>query len=330
MFKNKDIYVSRELSSSHAWSNYWSKGFLTTFADEGASYSGKVKIFWQEVFSSLVSRTKLVDLGAGNGALLKIAEAICSENEIQIDMVAVDSANIIESDFYKLHPDIKLLSNTLIEKTEIDSHSVDVCISHFGFEYAPRNAAVNELQRVLKPGGSFYAILHHAESRISLQSKSIIEQIKLCERSKLVETVEALLSRLQKLKESNCDPKIDNKASELREYFNRMAERLIQYGNRLPDNTHIEYFISELTNLFGSKVKNMTFLEKINIVSELKLESESYLIRSLSMIQSSLTSEDMKKFSSLLNDNGISIKNVEELYQGESLFGWCLIASKIA
>jgi len=57
-----------------AWSDYWAKGFLTTFtAEKGENYSGLIKKFWWEQFQHLEKEATIVDLGAGNGAILALA-----------------------------------------------------------------------------------------------------------------------------------------------------------------------------------------------------------------------------------------------------------------
>lgn len=321
--------MSKNKKNNDAWSNYWSKGFLTTFDKiEKCSYEGDIKQYWENAFSLLKKEGKLIDLGAGNGALLKIAKEFFLRKQVNIEMIAVDYAEISNSEFYKVNSDIEILSNTLIENTGICSSGADFCISQFGFEYASRELAVNELGRILKPGGYFCAILHHNKSITSVQSRSAIEQIQLCQRSELVETVEKLLKFLYKANQSTTALANDKEASTLRSYFNSMASRLIQYGHKLPDSRHIDYFLNELGNLFGSKSKDISFEEKLNILNTIKIESKNYLARLMAMTDSSMGLAEIKELTFLLKAKGIEVQMVKELFQDESIYGWALITKK--
>lgn len=312
-----------------AWTNFWEQNFLTTFADNGASYNGEVLEFWNNAFELLDVDSFLVDLGSGNGALLKLAKEFFLNKKTCPDMVAVDSADISNSKFYQMNPDIELLGKTSIEDTGIESFSVGLCVSHFGFEYSLIESSVKELARILKPKGHFCAIIHNSNSTISNDSKSMVEQIKLCQRSKLAETGDQLIIRLNKLKNMNVDPAKDKKANELRQYFNGMSSRLIQYGDNFSDSSHIDYFLNELGRIFGVEAKKMTIEEKKSVLRKILHDSENYLIRSESMLDAAMSYDDFNNFLDLLNKENIKIQSKSEFINNGLIYGWAVTARKV-
>ncbi|MBX2848301.1 MAG: class I SAM-dependent methyltransferase [Acidiferrobacterales bacterium] len=310
-------------TNANDWSNYWQKGFLTTFvgADE-ENYSGEIRNYWRETFSTISKSQHIVDLAAGNGALLALACEDLTILSIDVKMTALDLANIEASPFYKRVPEIEVIENTSLTSTPFETSSIDMCISQFGFEYANEEQAVNEVARILKPDGRFNAIIHNTESVVTLHSKSAIEQISLCGRSGLTETTAKLLRRLQKLKKTHRDIQKDQKASEMRDYFNAMAARLKEYGAKLPESQHIDYFLNELSSLFGKDSKEMTLETKLSIIDTLERDSASYYSRMLSMVDASKDPQAMSKLQDLFNKADMEILKVEPITEDGRNHAW--------
>ena len=317
-------------TGADAWSNYWRKGFLTTFVGEAQEdHSDVTREFWEAAFAKVPAGGTIVDLGAGNGAILDLACAYFKQHDRAVNLIAVDYADVTSaSEFYSQHPEVAVLNNTGIEQTGIDSESVDLCVSRFGFEYAEPAAAAQEVSRILKPGGAFQALIHHAASVVALRSKSAIEQITLCQRSELTDTTAKLLKRLNKLKKSHRAPEDDPKAEELRDHFNRMATRVNDYADRLPDADHVTYFLNELGSLFSRKAANLTLDQKLEIIKQVDIDSDEYHVRMLSMLNASQDQAGIDKIKAAFESSGMTVPEPAELEQEGSRFAWQFSADK--
>ena len=321
--------TSKKDSHANAWSNYWHHDFLTTFVDhQDENYTGEVKQYWTSVFSEIVSEQSIVDLAAGNGALLALAKEYFSDKDVTVAMTAIDIANLSNSSFYRENQEIEVLDKTDLASISISDNTVDLCISQFGFEYSNTQESCKEVFRILKPNGRLHLVMHHASSYISLHSRSAIEQIRLCRNSKLTQTTEKLLQRLQKLRKTHRENKSDIKANELRDHFNKMAERLIQYGEKLPDADHIRYFLNELSNLFSEKSKDLTLAQKLIIIKKIESDSDNYHLRMSSMLDASMDQKHIEKLKAELVSSGFEVTSMAALNSSGQDYAWLIEAIK--
>ncbi len=314
--------------TAKAWSNYWAKGFLSTFVDaDRKNYTGEVKEYWFSVFANLSKGSSVCDLGAGNGAILALAKEYMLENDTYFELHAVDYSDISSSKFYREHPDVIVHANTTLEEEiDIDAQSIDLCVSQFGFEYSDTVDAVKQVQRILKKGGNFKALMHHVDSEITLAASSAIKQITLCGRSGLDEVTVKLVRRLHKLSKSHRSPAEDQKAEELRSYFNKMATRLNSYADELPDAHHVTYFLNELGNVISDKSK--TTNDKILVVEKLKADTENYRHRMESMLVASSDSAKIEAYVKELSRQGLVLGDPKEFLLNDKKFAWRLEATK--
>jgi|TARA_B110000971_G_C20038910_1_gene516276 ubiquinone/menaquinone biosynthesis C-methylase UbiE len=316
--------------TSDAWSNYWKKGFSTTFvSDETDTYSGATRDHWLEVFSHLNVGNSVVDLGTGNGAILEIGISSVGADQKQLTWIAVDYADLANSKFYRGHPEIQVHDHTSIEDTPLADESVDLAVSQFGFEYSDTEKASIELSRFLAPGARFRAAIHHADSSISLHSKSALQQIAWCQRSELTQTSVKLLRRLSKLNKSNRDPRSDPRAEELKSFFNQMAERLNGYGDQMPDASHIGYFLNELGSLFNpERAGELSLHQKIGIVEQLEIDTRGYERRMVSMLNAGLDNAGVEMICDQLSSAGLKVDLPVAIESESAKMAWKVGATK--
>jgi len=323
--------MSFEKNKREAWNRYWESGFLTTFtAQKGENYSGLIKDFWEAQLIDVEGESTLVDCAAGNGAILSLVMNYMRQRNRDYNLVAVDYANIVEgSDFYKNNPNIKVLSETPIEDMGIDSLSVDICTSQYGFEYSDRSKATREIARVLKNNGKFCALIHHIDSPVTAASRLSIDQIDICQKYSLTKIVDKLLRRLSYLKKTNENAQLDQKASKLRDQFNIVAQALLQHGQTLSNRDHINYYLNELSSVFRSKASKLSLAEKLAIVAAVDVDSSLYKNRMKAMLAASCDIKDMMELKSIFEENGFTINVCDELKHGNVIMAWKFIATKV-
>ncbi len=164
------------------WSNYWSSSkTLNSFAESDVSsgYTGEIKQYWFDIFSTLKSNSRIVDIGCGNGALACLAVEYSNLNNLNFEVHGIDAADIKPLDSLKHDKKLsKLLSeitfhpNTPAESLPFKPNSIDLFISQFGFEYADIPKAISECHKALASNGSIHIMAHHPESIISADTKA--------------------------------------------------------------------------------------------------------------------------------------------------------------
>lgn len=175
---------------TNAWSLYWSEDRLYSCVAQSSDEDQKVlNTLWQSFSKTLQPNSHLLDLATGNGA---VADALLSVNsDLKID--AVDKASIDPLKFLKQHGNlvnVNFHTDTDIFDMSFEPQTFDAITSQFGIEYAGLEKASMHVMPLLKVGGHFQFVVHHAQSGILLSSKSkIIELQRLTEQSGILETL---------------------------------------------------------------------------------------------------------------------------------------------
>ncbi len=155
------------------WDSYWQKTkALNSFAEgeQAQGYTGDIAQFWQDIIRSLPDTAAVLDLATGNGGLAVLALQL--RDDLQLS--ASDRANIAplalfdaRDAVYPLLQKIQFYGNMASEQLTFADQTFDIVISQFGFEYAAAEPTLEQLHRVVKPGGKFTALVHHRDSFIT-------------------------------------------------------------------------------------------------------------------------------------------------------------------
>ncbi len=147
-----------------AWSAYWATGGLHSCVGSfDAGYSGAIGAFWAQQFAALQPHDRVLDLATGNGALPRMLwtrlGAGCPDIEaVDLAQVAPDWHDAAAQERIRFH------SGVAMEQLPFPDGHFTLVVSQYGFEYARREAALDECLRVLAPGGRLAFVMHHAGS----------------------------------------------------------------------------------------------------------------------------------------------------------------------
>lgn len=155
-----------------AWTRLWRSGVLHSCATAiDGNYDGPVRAFWQSRFDRVPDGGVVVDVGTGNGALVLLAAAAARATGKHLDLHGVDladispatagAANAAAFEGIRFHP------RTPLDALPFGDGGVDLLVSQFAFEYAPRDAAVAEALRVLGSRGGAAMVLHSDHSLVA-------------------------------------------------------------------------------------------------------------------------------------------------------------------
>lgn len=170
------------------WTQFWTTSKTLSSFSEGTAASGyenDVKAFWLDAVNDLPKKAKILDVGAGNGALAVLLQELSQAKDKSFEIHAADIAEIDPVAMFKdekavlpLLQAIQFHPSTGMESLPFKDGELDLVVSQFAFEYADQKAALAEIMRVLKPGGRLVMMSHNKKSALvkdSTQGVAIIE-----------------------------------------------------------------------------------------------------------------------------------------------------------
>jgi len=185
------------------WSDYWSQGYITSFGqDIKGNYTGKLKQSWVELSNKLIAGSKVLDIGSGNGALIKLIQ---DNNTNQFNFTGVDKAKV--ADKVAGVASSNILSKVAAELLPFRDGEFDAVITQFAIEYSELSLSIPELFRVLKPGGVFQIVCHEVESDIVKPNLLILDSALRVQNSLLI-PLRQLITELKKNNESSINQQI--------------------------------------------------------------------------------------------------------------------------
>lgn len=174
------------------WSQWWSEGHITSFGTAlKDNYAGATREHWWRQFEQL-PEGDILDIATGNGALATLAVEYAAGAGKEFRVIATDLAEIGEqttAEDPKVHQwrqQVQFYGNTPCEKQPFPDQRFDRVLSQYGFEYSDIDTTLAEVFRLLRPGGRFLAIAHHASSAVIARQQisarvyfAALEQLKL-------------------------------------------------------------------------------------------------------------------------------------------------------
>lgn len=155
-----------------AWTRLWRSGVLHSCATAiDGNYDGPVRAFWQSHFARLPDGGVVVDVGTGNGALALLAMDTAHAGRKRLEVHGVDLADISPARPGAADPGafegIAFHPRTSLTALPFADGGIDLLVSQFAFEYAPREAAIVEALRVLGRRGAAAMVLHSNDSVVA-------------------------------------------------------------------------------------------------------------------------------------------------------------------
>ena len=213
------------------WSDYWAQGYLTSFGqDIKSNYTGKLKSCWLEFAEKLNCNDKVLDIGTGNGALIRLIQ---ENSSVQFNVIGVDKAIVNEK--VAGIESLNILSNVSAEVLPFETAEFDAIVTQFAIEYSELARSIPELFRVLKKGGLYQIVCHEMDSDIVKPNVLILESA-IRVQSELLVPLKQLISALKKENKDliNSNISIINEYVELEKKIHPLAIK----GTRYTDFYH--------------------------------------------------------------------------------------------
>lgn len=313
----------------HHWDLYWQTTHsLNSFVDHHSTgYKDEVEQFWLACFSQHYSTGKILDIATGNGSLAVAAQRYLDHHGLQDEVCATDAADINPVRHFSSQPELVALLQKINFYPKVQTEQLpflaeyfSLAVSQFGFEYAQVMPAFQQVFRVLKPGGRFQAIVHHANSFISEDTDNSLKLLDMA-LAQLTLTQDAcvvLEYAEQKIKQAvmlKADAHFSALNQQLIAKVQQFYQHCINSNNEAWFNAFAADFIPLLTNLQPGALLKMKALEQSLVSYKLRLAEQKDCCWSESKVQ---------QLKAQLPELEWQQVQIEPFYTSEGLYGWAL------
>ncbi len=215
-----------------AWSRYWASGAPhSCVGTYGQRYGGSIGEFWKQVFSSVRSGERILDIATGNGALPRLFLDHGPRHGAQCD--AIDVATIapawLSDRAVSGNSRLRFHGGVDAARLPFEKNTFDWVCSQYGIEYSDLSLAIPEVCRVAKIGGRVAIMAHHAQSRPVALARIEVGHLEwLLSQSGFLHTVSALVEPMVRAStaEGRASLEVDEEAIRLRDHFNALLGEL--------------------------------------------------------------------------------------------------------
>ena len=280
----------------------------------------------------LTRGARVLDLAPGNGSLPKLAVDHLSELELEFD--AVDLAELRPTWCQALGAEqrarLRFHSGIAAEQLPLPAECFDMVISQFGIEYSNRRQSHPEAVRVLKSGGKWSAVVHHAQSIIVHNARDELRHGEwLFQPNGLLATVHDLSPLFERARtaEGRIGLDRDPAAHELRDRFNGLQEELERRADRsvCPDLLH------EARRLTGQVLMAAGSGDSRSGQNQLAQFREAWVdscLRLTDLVRCALDDAELSDWQRQLGLLGVQTE-AAAVHEGSHLLAWRLAGAKV-
>jgi len=309
------------------WSLFWRQGHSTTFGDYfKQGYVGAVADWWQAELQELPADAVVMEVGCGNCSLLPaMIQSGLHGRYVGVDIAQVKLSPVAEEGLAGSGIELTLHSGTPAEQIPEPDASVDLAASVFGIEYSDLDRSLFEVFRLLKPGGRFRALLHHAGSVVTSMSRRAIDEFHGADMKAAIEALYTICYErdqtpsLEALKNSA-------KAEQSRERINGLAQKYL--GNTDPETANATMFEFMTHALRFFRMMNAPSIARRQFIESLTAEHQASHERFRQMVSVALDADGIERLQSQLKDAGFATTPAEVVYNNQDILAWSLRADK--
>lgn len=164
-----------------AWAAYWESGALASL--QGAArdnYQAAPRAWWLDFLGGLPDRSRILDIGTGNGAVAQIAAEFSREHDTGfrihgIDLAPIDPVRAL-GDRAGALSDVSFHPSTPAEDTGFEAGHFDAVTGQYALEYTVLDRSVPELARITAPGAELCFVLHCYDSVVVDRMRQQMQQ----------------------------------------------------------------------------------------------------------------------------------------------------------
>lgn len=319
-----------QAQSIDAWDGYWRHTGEAAGYRAGGRHEPLLALFWADLFAELLRGAhplSILDVACGNGAALGYLFRAAGSRGTGADglfAVGLDGSVAALANLHRRLPRVIPVGADARNPPFAD-HAFDIVISQFGIEYGGGDAVV-AAARLVRPGGTFAAIMHmkdggiYRECATNLRVIDIISRFLPPARAALLAAIDAGQGRGPREALQQADRALAAEASELERAFTQLG-REVTGGFAFRLYQDIGHIYRNAARFAGSDVAS--WLDRMGG------EVATYRERMAAMLGAALGEPQYNALAARLTESGMTVRRRETLGLGDAgSAGWILVAQQ--
>jgi ubiquinone/menaquinone biosynthesis C-methylase UbiE len=310
------------------WSVFWRQGHSTTFGDYfKQGYDGPVAEWWNGQVGSIDRAATVLEVGCGNCSLLPfLVRTGKTGRYIGVDLAAIEVSEVAREGLDDSGIDVVLHADTPAEAIPEDDSSVDVVASVFGIEYSDLDKSLAEVQRVLKPGGRFLALLHHDGSVVTSMSKRALSEYDAADLQSLIDALQTISAARDETPVLS-ELKNNAAAEQARAEVNRLATKYLNDTNPGTANATMFELMTNALRFF--KMMNAGSDDRQWFIESLATEHHASQERFRQMVSVALDDSGLRDLGVKLANFGFGNTRTGVIHSKDDILAWELCTEKL-
>lgn len=288
---------------------------------------------WQQFFSTLPERARILDICTGNGAIAILANQVSRRNQKDFEIHGIDQAAIDPRANVKSDPDllqgIHFRPGTPCERTGFPDEYFDAVTGQYALEYTHMEEALPEIKRVCRAGARIMFVLHHARSIVMRITRQEIQDATLLfDDADLFGKAKSLITKVGMTTTPSQRRSLarDREAEALRHAFNAAAGAVSEAVEQSPQPEFLRTALSYVTRAY--KALDSGGLQRSLLeLQESEAELRAHVGRLQDLLRAAVSEERLAWVVLQLETLGFAVEPTREIYHDEkSLMGWQLEA----
>lgn len=309
------------------WSLFWRQGHSTTFGDYfKQGYEGAVADWWQSTVDTLTADATVLEVGCGNCSLLPtLIKSGAIARYIGVDLARVEISAVAREGLAESDIDVVLHAETPAEDIPEADASIDLVASVFGIEYSNLEKSFAEVLRVLKPGGQFTALLHHADSVVTSMSARALTEYSDEDLREVINALNIISSERDKTP-SLADLKTNSEAEKARTSVNNLADRYLSNTDPKTANVTMFEFMTDALKCF--KMMGASSKERRAFITSLAYEHQASHERFRQMVAVAFDDSGIEQLQVILRNLGFAETKANVIKTNNEILAWELCTNK--
>mgnify|MGYP003663847995 CR=1 FL=1 len=329
-------------ATTNAWNRYWEKGYLHSCpgAFDG-NYDNNIKAFWHSMFSKLAVSNRVLDIGTGNGAVALLAQDFSQMHDLALHIEGIDAAEIRPQQAVERMglsaAAVHFRSGISCEQTDYADACMDLVCSQYAIEYSDVQRSLNEIARILKPGGSAGFIVHHADADIIRTTRHELDFFSFFESELSVfSSCRRFLERLVSTGQISSPASIaaDPESRQQMTDIQGMLSRITDYAHTHSNVTFANDICSQLANILNHIPRSGEEITHSNL-TVLEQEMTAHRQRIEANLNAALDAQGIRHFCYMATTAGMQPTSPEPIFRNDTrehgqpnLLGWIVTATR--
>lgn len=312
---------------AEVWDNYWHGGpNSAAFAGRGARHP-IIMSFWEEYFRAIRNQyetLRIIDIASGNGAVVNCAKIAFGGQPVDFTCLDVSSSaiSLVEQLFPGVHG---IVADA--RSIPLDSRGYDIATSQFGIEYAGLDA-IDEVTRLIAPGGQLALLLHHRAGGIYRQCSTSLKAIEKFQESMFIPYAITLFEEGFAAVRGADRAKYEAAGSQFQLAIRKVESIFDQHGQHVADGTIMKFFNDILK--VHSRIQYHDPSEVLNWLNKMQSQVQAFAGRMASMCNVAIEANVFDELCERIRAENFEILRSDPLTNPEDdvTYAWVLVAAR--